>query len=137
MCERCGQLDTIADYDMLGQKSSQMACTEPRCSNTEVGCAYSQLLFIRFEANLSEYGIWILFTSYSHVSVYSQTPFIRIIRFHVCMFRYFRKHHFFASFVSYSLQNSLRVASNRIRYLGAPYTEGLQYNTGKNCSFCR
>jgi hypothetical protein len=40
--------------------------------------------FIRFEANLSEYG------SYS---------------LHIRMFRYIRKHQLFASFASYSLQN--------------------------------
>jgi hypothetical protein len=47
------------------------------------GAPYSQLFFIRFEANPSEYG------SYS---------------LHICMFRYIHKHHLFASFASYSLQ---------------------------------
>jgi hypothetical protein len=36
--------------------------------------------FFRFEANISEY-LRILFASYSYVSEYSQTPFIRIIPF--------------------------------------------------------
>ncbi len=49
------------------------------------GCAVFATFFIRFEANLSEYG------SYS---------------LHIRMFRYIRKHHLFASFASYSLQNT-------------------------------
>ncbi len=51
--------------------------------NLEIGCAqsapYSQLFLnsLRRESK----RIWILFVSYSHVSVNSPTPFIRIIRF--------------------------------------------------------
>jgi hypothetical protein len=50
----------------------------------QLGCAVFATFFIRFKANLGEYG------SYS---------------LHICMLRYIRKHHFFASFASYSLQN--------------------------------
>jgi hypothetical protein len=51
--------------------------------------------FIRFEANLSEHG------SYS---------------LHIRMLRYIRKHHLFASFASYSLQNIRTNLHTNIRF---------------------
>jgi hypothetical protein len=72
-------------------------------TETMEGAPYSQLFFIRFEANLSEYG------SYS---------------LHICIFRYIRKHHLFASFASYSHQNirtnshtNKRFHAKQIRFL--------------------
>jgi hypothetical protein len=46
--------------------------------------ASSSQFFFRFEANVSEYGSYLL---------------------HICMFWYIRKHHLFTSFASYLLQN--------------------------------
>ncbi len=60
-----------------------------------LGAPYSQLFFIRFEANLSENG------SYS---------------LHISMFRYIRKHHLFASFASYSLQNIRTDSHTTVRF---------------------
>jgi hypothetical protein len=64
-------------------------------SDPLVGCAVFATFFIRFEANLSEYG------SYS---------------LHIRMFRYIRKQHFFASFASYSLQNIRTDSHTNIRF---------------------
>ncbi len=44
----------------------------------KVGCAVFATFFYSLRSESER--IWILFASYSHVSVYSQTPFIRIIR---------------------------------------------------------
>ncbi len=47
------------------------------CFNTEIGCAVFATFF--YSSRSESKRIWILFASYSHVSVYPQTPFIRII----------------------------------------------------------
>jgi hypothetical protein len=61
-----------------------------------VGCAvFATGFFMRFEANLSEYG------SYS---------------LHIRMFRYIRKHYLFASFASYSLQYIRTNSHTNIRF---------------------
>jgi hypothetical protein len=49
--------------------------TFPLYQAIKIGCAVFATIFIRFEANFIEYG------SYSHVSVYLQTPVIHIISF--------------------------------------------------------
>jgi hypothetical protein len=59
-------------------------------NRSKLGCAVFATFFNRFEANRSEYG------SYS---------------LHIRMFLYIRKHHLFASFTSYSLQN-IRLETN-------------------------
>jgi hypothetical protein len=61
---------------------------------------YSQLYFILFEATLREYG------SYS---------------LHIRMFQYIRKHHLFALFASYSLQNVRTYSHKNISFDAKKY----------------
>jgi hypothetical protein len=80
-------------------ETHDLLCFAKRCIiyviHFALGCAVFATFFIHFEANLSKYGSCSL---------------------HIRMFRNIRKHHLFASFASYSLQNICTDSHTNIRF---------------------
>jgi hypothetical protein len=72
-------LPYCSDYELFLQSSSYFRLLTLHTLYPRLGCALFAPFFYSLRSKSKR--IWILFASYSHVSVYSQTPFIRIIRF--------------------------------------------------------